>query len=111
MADMLLRAQFDDEDDMVSEDEEVNVDFFELSYVTTREGSTSALNEFDEDEYDGEHALIKEEIKVYLLGNRSLRMGRDQNRMIEGPVVTSPSGRKEHLGEYVLEREPLGLYV
>ena len=30
--------------------------------------------------------------------------------MIEGPVVISPTGWKEHLCEYVLE-SPLGLYV
>ena len=33
MADMLSRARFDDEDGMVSEDEEVGVDFFEAAYV------------------------------------------------------------------------------
>ena len=43
MADMLLRAWFNDEGDMVSEDEEVGVDFFESAYVTTRKGSTPAL--------------------------------------------------------------------
>ena len=50
MANMLLRVRFNDEDDMVSEDEEVGVDFFESGYVTTRKGSTPALNEFDEGE-------------------------------------------------------------
>ena len=54
MADMLSRARFDDEGDMVSEDEEVGVNFFETAYVTTREGSTLALNKFDERKYDGE---------------------------------------------------------
>ena len=54
MANMLLRVRFNDEDDMVSEDEEVGVDFFESSYVWTRERSTPALNEFDEGKYDGE---------------------------------------------------------
>ena len=38
MADMLSRARLDDEDDMVSEDEEVGVDFFEAAYVATRRG-------------------------------------------------------------------------
>ena len=54
MADMLSRARFDDEDDMVSEDEEVGVDFFKEAYVTTRKGSTPTLNEFNERKYDGE---------------------------------------------------------
>ena len=34
MADMLSRARFDDEGGMVSEDEEVGVDFFKAAYVT-----------------------------------------------------------------------------
>ena len=54
MAYMLSRERFDDEDGMVSENEEVSVDFFETAYVTTRKGSTPALNEFDESKYDGE---------------------------------------------------------
>ena len=48
--------------------------------------------------------------KKKLLGIRSLQMGREKNRMIEGPVVTSPTGWKGQLCEYVLE-SPLGLYV
>ena len=48
MADMLSRARFENEDGMVSEDEEVSVDFFEVAYVTTRKGNTPALNHFDE---------------------------------------------------------------
>ena len=47
MADMLSRAKFDDEGGMVSEDEEVGVDFFEAAYVTT-------INDFDESKYNGE---------------------------------------------------------
>ena len=58
MADMLSRAWYGDEDVMVSEDEEVGVDFFESVYVTTRAGSTPALNEFNEGEYDGEWLQI-----------------------------------------------------
>ena len=51
---MLSRARFDNEDDMVSEDEEVGVDFFELAQVTTKGRSTPALNEFNENEYEGQ---------------------------------------------------------
>jgi hypothetical protein len=54
MADMLSRARFDDEDDMVSEDEEVGVDFFEAAHLTTERGNTLTLHEFDEGGYDGE---------------------------------------------------------
>ena len=58
MADMLSRARFNDKDGMVSEDEEVGVNFFESAYVTMRERSTPALNEFDEGKYDGEWLQI-----------------------------------------------------
>ena len=53
MADMLLRARFDDEGGMVSEDEKVGVDFFEAAYVTTGRESTLTLNDFDESKYNG----------------------------------------------------------
>ena len=54
MADMLSRARFENEGGMVSEDEEVGMDFFEAAYVTTGKESTPALNDFDERKYDGE---------------------------------------------------------
>ena len=54
MVDMLSRARFDDEDDMVLEDKEVNVDFFESAQVTVREENSPTLNEFNENEYEGE---------------------------------------------------------
>ena len=68
MADMLLKARFNDEDDMVSEDEEVGVDFFESAYVMTRKGSTLALNEFDKGRYDGEWLQIGGFLKTMTLG-------------------------------------------
>ena len=43
---------------MVSEDEEVSVDFFESAYVTRRAGSALALNEFNQGEYDEEWLWI-----------------------------------------------------
>ena len=43
---------------MVSDDEEVGEDFFRSANVTTRKGSTPALNEFNESEYDGEWLRI-----------------------------------------------------
>ena len=58
MANMLLRARFDDEGGMVSEDEKVGVDFFETAYVTTRKRSTTALTELGESKYDGEWLQI-----------------------------------------------------
>ena len=58
MADMLSRARFDDEGGMVSEDEEVGVDFFEAAYITTDGMSTPALNDFDASKYNGEWLQI-----------------------------------------------------
>jgi hypothetical protein len=58
MADMLSRARFDDESSMVSEDEDVGVDFFEAAHLTTERGSTPTPNKFDESEYDGEWLRI-----------------------------------------------------
>ena len=36
MEDMLSRARFDDKDDIVSEDEEVDVDFFEATNIVMK---------------------------------------------------------------------------
>ena len=63
MADMLSRARFDDEDGMVSEDEEVGVDFFKSARVT-RTRSSPALNKFNEREYDGEWLQIGRFLKT-----------------------------------------------
>jgi hypothetical protein len=64
MADMLSRARFDDEGGMVSEDEEVCVNFFEAAHLTIERGSTPTLNEFDESEYDGEWLQIRRFLKM-----------------------------------------------
>jgi hypothetical protein len=64
MADMLSRARFDDEDGMVSENEDVGVDFFETAHLATEREGTRALNEFDESEYDGEWLQIGRFLKT-----------------------------------------------
>ena len=43
---------------MVSEDDEVGVDFFEAAYTTTERESTPTHNDFDESKYDGEWLQI-----------------------------------------------------
>ena len=43
---------------MVSENEEVHVDFFELACMSANRRSTPALNEFDENDYEGEWLWI-----------------------------------------------------
>ena len=68
MADMLLRARFDDEDRMVSEDEEVGVDFFEEAYLTTGRESTPTLNDFDESKNNGEWLQISGFLKTMTPG-------------------------------------------
>ena len=58
MADMLSRARFENEDGMVSEDEEGGVDFFKSVRMKVKGRSTPPLNEFDKNDYDGEWLLI-----------------------------------------------------
>jgi hypothetical protein len=64
MPDMLSRARFDDENNMVSEEEDVGVDFFEAAYLAAEPGSTSTLSEFDESRYDGEWLRIGRFLKT-----------------------------------------------
>jgi lipocalin len=64
MADMLLRARFDNESGMVSEDEDVGVDFFEAAHLATEKGNTPTLNDFNESEYDGEWLQIGRFLKT-----------------------------------------------
>jgi hypothetical protein len=66
MADMLSRARFDDENGMVSDDEDVGVDFFEAAHLATERGSTPTLNEFNESEYDGERLRIRRFLKTMI---------------------------------------------
>jgi hypothetical protein len=49
---------------MVSEDEEVGVDFFEAAHLTTERASTLMLHEFDEGGYDGEWLQIGRFLKT-----------------------------------------------
>ena len=46
--------RFEDEDGMVSENEEVGADFFESTRMRIKGRSAPPLNEFDEEDYDGE---------------------------------------------------------
>ena len=58
MADMLSRARYEDEDAMVSEDEEVGADFFKSARLETERRSAPPVNDFNEDGYSGEWLLI-----------------------------------------------------
>jgi hypothetical protein len=82
MADMLSRARYDDENGMVSEDEEVGVDFFETARVMTGRASTPTLNEFDESEYDGEWLLIRRFLRTMTLAAEWTREEANWIRMI-----------------------------
>ena len=64
MADMLSRARFENEDGMVSEDEEVGANFFKTMRMRVRGRSTPPLNEFDEDDNNGEWLLIGRFLKT-----------------------------------------------
>ena len=54
MANMLSRARFNEEEGMVSEYEDVEVDFFESSRLSANKWSTPTLHLFNEDDYDGD---------------------------------------------------------
>ena len=58
MVDMFSRARFVDEDNMVTEDEELGVDFFESAQVMAKGRGAPALNEFNENEYEEEWLRI-----------------------------------------------------
>ena len=58
MADMLSRARFKDESDMVSEDENVALDFFKAAQLSAKDRGTPTLHAFNENEYEGEWLLI-----------------------------------------------------
>ena len=64
MADMLSRARYEDEDGMVSENEEVGADFFKSSRLRTERQSAPPVNEFNEDGYNGEWLLIGRFLKT-----------------------------------------------
>ena len=64
MADMLSRARFEDDDGMVSENEEVGADFFKSARMTLKRQSTPPRSEFDEDDYDGEWPLTGRSLKT-----------------------------------------------
>ena len=54
MADMLSRARFKNESDMVSEDEDVALDFFKTARLSADDKDTQTLHAFNKDEYEGE---------------------------------------------------------
>ena len=64
MADMLSRARYEDEDDMVSEDEEVGADFFKSARLKTERRSAPPVNDFNEEGYSGEWLLVGRFLKT-----------------------------------------------
>jgi transposase InsO family protein len=58
MADMLSRARFESESEMVSEEEDVALDFFKMARLSAEDKDTQTLHAFNEDEYEGEWLLI-----------------------------------------------------
>ena len=58
MADMLSRARFENESDMVSEDEDVTLDFFKMARLSAEDKDKQTLHAFNENEYEGEWLLI-----------------------------------------------------
>ena len=58
MADMLSRETFKNESDMVSEDEDVVLDFFKTARLSVEDKHTQILHAFNKNEYEGEWLLI-----------------------------------------------------
>ena len=58
MVDMLSRERFKNESDMVSEDEDVALDFFKKARLSAEDKDMQTLHAFNEDEYEGEWLLI-----------------------------------------------------
>ena len=58
MADMLSRARFEDESDMVSEDEDVALYFFKMARLSAEDKGMKTLHTFNENKYEGEWLLI-----------------------------------------------------
>ena len=104
MADMLSRARFDDEGGMVSEDEEVGMDFFEAAYVTTEGTGTLALNDFDESKYDGEWLQIGGFLRTMTPDSSWAKDEANRIRMVD--LVTMPMGVGQ-MRYLVLAREDL----
>ena len=59
MDNILSRACYEGNEDMVVEDEEVNVDFFESARLSAKKRGTPALHRFNENYYEGEWLLIR----------------------------------------------------
>ena len=64
MADMLSRARFEDEDDMVSKSKEVGTNFFKSTRLRIKGQSAPPVNEFHEDSYNGEWLLFGRFLKT-----------------------------------------------
>ena len=58
LADMLSRARFEDESDMISEDEDIALDFFKTARLSAEDKGMTTLHTFNENEYEGEWLLI-----------------------------------------------------
>ena len=54
---------------MLSEDEEVGMDFFESTRISANKQSTPPLNEFNEDDYEGEWLLIGRFLSTMVTGS------------------------------------------
>ena len=71
MADMLSRARFENESDMVLEDEDVALDFFKTAPLSAEDKDMQTLHAFNENEYEGEWLLIGRFLRT-LTGDTSL---------------------------------------
>ena len=68
MDDMLSRACYEGNDDMVSEDREVSVDLFESARLSAKKWGTLARHRFNENYYEGECLLIRKFLSTMVPG-------------------------------------------
>ena len=91
MDDMLSRAWFEEEDDIVLEDEDVSVDFFESTQMMANKRSTPDLNEFNEDEYENEWLLIGRFLSTMVLMATVVTWTKEEASQIRKKMYTSSS--------------------
>ena len=64
MANMLSRARFEEESSMVSENEDVALDFFKGARLLIENRGAPTLHTFNENEYEGEWLLIGRFLRI-----------------------------------------------
>ena len=73
MADMLSRARFEGESDMVSENEDVSLDFFKIAQASVEDHDVQVLHAFNKSEYKGEWLHIGKFLRSMMVNSSWLK--------------------------------------